>query len=172
MAKERGAAPVARIEGAGAPSGSPAAPAEHGSAPFAAGRAAKAVEPATAPAAAPGERPSATAPAGDGAPAPSGPVANGGPRPGASAGGDATSSAAAPGVLERICTWFAETFPNSRHAVLGGLAGLVVAIMLFTIGILKTLVILVLVVVGVACGQYLDGDPKIIRMVQSLAKRR
>ena len=167
MAKEKGAAPVARIEGAGAPSGSPAAPAEHGSAP-AAGRATK----ATAPATATGERPSATVPAGDGVPALSGPAANGGARPSVSAGGDATSSAAAPGVLERICTWFAETFPNSRHAVLGGLAGLVVAIMLFTIGILKTLVILVLVVVGVACGQYLDGDPKIIRMVQSLAKRR
>ena len=87
----------------------------------------------------------------------------------------ATVGASAPagaGALDRLSAWFAETFPHSRYAVLGGLAGLVVALLLFWIGVLKTLVIVVLVVVGVAIGQYLDGDPRLIRIVQGLVKRR
>lgn len=83
-----------------------------------------------------------------------------------------TSAPAGEGVLDRLSAWFAETFPHSRYAVLGGLAGLVVALLLFWIGVLKTLVIVVLVVVGVAIGQYLDGDPRLIRIVQGLVKRR
>ena len=87
----------------------------------------------------------------------------------------ATVGASAPagaGALDRLSAWFAETFPHGRYAVLGGLAGLVVALLLFWIGVLKTLVIVVLVVVGVAIGQYLDGDPRLIRIVQGLVKRR
>lgn len=83
-----------------------------------------------------------------------------------------TSAPAGAGVLDRLSDWFAETFPHSRYAVLGGIAGLVVALLLFWIGVLKTLVIVVLVVVGVAIGQYLDGDPRLIRIVQGLVKRR
>lgn len=83
-----------------------------------------------------------------------------------------SSAPAGAGVLDRLSAWFAETFPRSRCAVLGGLAGLVVALLLFWIGVLKTLVIVVLVVVGVAIGQYLDGDPRLIRIVQGLVKRR
>lgn len=77
-----------------------------------------------------------------------------------------------PGAFARASRWLDETFPNGRNAVLGGVAGLVVALLLFAIGVLKTLVIAILVVVGVACGQYLDGDPKIVRFVQSLMKKR
>ncbi|WP_343006053.1 MULTISPECIES: DUF2273 domain-containing protein [unclassified Collinsella] len=80
--------------------------------------------------------------------------------------------AAQPGVLARVSHWLDETFPNSRNAVLGGVTGLVVALLLFTIGVLKTLVIAILVVVGIACGQYLDGDPKIVRFIQNLMKKR
>ncbi|MGO5239478.1 DUF2273 domain-containing protein [Parolsenella sp. LCP21S3_E11] len=79
---------------------------------------------------------------------------------------------AQPGAFARASHWLDETFPNSRNAVLGGVTGLVVALLLFAIGVLKTLVIAILVVVGVACGQYLDGDPKIVRFVQSLMKKR
>lgn len=201
MARERGAAPVARIEGVGTPAGtslgSPVAFAENGAATADTGKASVGSAPsftagtgkavaAAAPAARIEARADAPTPAASidaraaastsaattGGHSTASKPANGVASPGPSASGDATSSAAGPGVLERVCAWFAETFPNSRHAVLGGIAGLIVAIMLFTIGVLKTLVILVLVVVGVACGQYLDGDPKIIRMVQSLAKRR
>ena len=80
--------------------------------------------------------------------------------------------AAQPGVLARASRWLDETFPNSRNAVLGGVTGLVVALLLFTIGVLKTLAIAILVVVGIACGQYLDGDPKIVRFIQNLMKKR
>ena len=80
--------------------------------------------------------------------------------------------AAQPGAFARVSHWVDETFPNSRNAVLGGVAGLVVALLLFTIGVLKTLIIAILVVVGIACGQYLDGDPKIVRFIQNLMKKR
>ena len=83
-----------------------------------------------------------------------------------------SGQAATPGALARAVIWFAETFPHSRHAVIGGVCGLVIALLLFAIGIPKTLVIVVLVVAGVAVGQYLDGDPKLIRLFQSLSKRR
>lgn len=80
--------------------------------------------------------------------------------------------AAQPGAFARASHWLDETFPNSRNAVLGGVTGLVVALLLFTIGVLKTLAIAILVVVGIACGQYLDGDPKIVRFIQNLMKKR
>lgn len=81
-------------------------------------------------------------------------------------------SATQPGAFARASRWLDETFPNSRNAVLGGATGLVVALLLFTIGVLKTLVIAILVVVGIACGQHLDGDPKIVRFIQNLMKKR
>lgn len=80
--------------------------------------------------------------------------------------------AAQPGAFARASHWLDETFPNSRNAVLGGVTGLVVALLLFTIGVLKTLAIAIFVVVGIACGQYLDGDPKIVRFIQNLMKKR
>ena len=83
-----------------------------------------------------------------------------------------TEPAAQPGAFARASNWLDETFPNSRNAVLGGVTGLVVALLLFTIGVLKTLAIAILVVVGIACGQYLDGDPKIVRFIQNLMKKR
>lgn len=158
MAQERRGAPVARIESAGEGLGA------HADGPLRAGGPAKAPAAKVAPAAgeatrtaAPGSTTAAASTSTAGEPA---------------AGAPAQAAPNAPGALERVCTWFAETFPNSRHAVLGGIAGLVVAIMLFTIGVLRTLVILVLVIVGVAAGQYLDGDPKLVRLFQSLTKRR
>lgn len=94
-----------------------------------------------------------------------------GPEPAAQPASD-PEPAAQPGVLARASHWLDETFPNSRNAVLGGVTGLVVALLLFTIGVLKTLVIAILVVVGIACGQYLDGEPKIVRFIQNLMKKR
>lgn len=102
-----------------------------------------------------GTEPSAAQPSGDAAQPASGP-----------------EPTAQPGAFARASRWLDETFPNGRNAVLGGVTGLVVALLLFTIGVLKTLVIAILVVVGVACGQYLDGDPKIVRFVQNLMKKR
>lgn len=77
-----------------------------------------------------------------------------------------------PGAWTRLSTWFAATFPHSRNAVLGGICGLVVALLLFSVGLFKTLVIALLVTIGVACGQYADGDPKLVNLVRELMKRR
>lgn len=100
------------------------------------------------------------------------------PRPDAQAVAAAPSEVAAreeapqPGAWTRLSTWFATTFPHSRNAVLGGICGLVVALLLFSVGLFKTLVIALLVTIGVACGQYADGDPKLVNLVRELMKRR
>ena len=112
-----------------------------------------------------GAQASAAQPSGDAAQPASGPEPAAQPASG-------PEPAAQPGVLTRASRWLDETFPNSRNAVLGGVTGLVVALLLFTIGVLKTLVIAILVVVGIACGQYLDGEPKIVRFIQNLMKKR
>lgn len=59
-------------------------------------------------------------------------------------------------------------FVGHEHAILGGLAGLVIAFLMFTIGFWKTLFITLLVAVGVAIGQLIDGDPKIINVLRRL----
>lgn len=138
------------------------------------------IEPADAPASAsPGKAPtngssaanaagaqtSAAQPSGDAAEPASGPEPAAQPASG-------PEPAAQPGAFARASHWLDETFPNSRNAVLGGVTGLVVALLLFTIGVLKTLAIAILVVVGIACGQYLDGAPKIVRFIQNLMKKR
>lgn len=118
------------------------------------------IEPAPRPAAAPEPEPAPT------------------PRPDVQAVAAAPSEVTAreeapqPGAWTRLSTWFATTFPHSRNAVLGGICGLVVALLLFSVGLLKTLVIALLVTIGVACGQYADGDPKLVNLVRELMRRR
>lgn len=103
--------------------------------------------------------------------APSGAAASGATERSGAAGGQGSAHVAGEGAFAAASRWLAETFPNSRHAVLGGLCGLLVAILLFTIGLIKTLVVVVLVLAGVAAGQFLDGDPKIARALQSLLRQ-
>lgn len=74
-------------------------------------------------------------------------------------------------VYRAVSRWLSTAFPRYRGAVAGGLVGLVVAIMLFTVGVWRTLVVVALVTLGVAAGQYFDGDPKIVRVIQRLLKR-
>lgn len=54
------------------------------------------------------------------------------------------------------------------HAVVGGVCGLVVAILIFVVGFWQTLFVSALAAVGVAVGQYLDGDPKIVNLIRRL----
>ena len=54
------------------------------------------------------------------------------------------------------------------HAVIGGIFGLVAALCIFCIGFWKTLFVSLLVCAGIALGQYLDGDPKIINFLRRL----
>ena len=58
--------------------------------------------------------------------------------------------------------------PGHEHAVLGGLLGLLVACLVFWIGIPRTLVLCLFAVAGVAVGQALDGDPKIVKAIVRL----
>ena len=88
-----------------------------------------------------------------------------------SRGGSSTASTVGRGA-HRVAHWFEETFSNSRCAAIGAVVGFVVAILLLTIGLFKTLIIVLLVACGVAIGQYIDGDAKLVRAVKSLLKKR
>lgn len=73
--------------------------------------------------------------------------------------------------IKHIQAWLTETFPGNENAVLGGIAGLAIACLFFAIGFSKTLFIVILVLIGVAVGQYADGDPKLARAIQKLIKK-
>ncbi len=64
--------------------------------------------------------------------------------------------------------WVHRTFPGHEYAFMGAILALVLAALVFAIGIVRVLFICVLVVVGIAVGQMFDGDPKIIRAVRNL----
>ena len=66
----------------------------------------------------------------------------------------------------RVGAWVSRTFPGHEHAFWGGVLGLLAALVFFAIGFFRTLLIVVLIVVGVAVGQALDGDPKLINAVR------
>lgn len=68
-------------------------------------------------------------------------------------------------LIGRFRAWMSATFPGKEKVVLGGLAGALIAILIFIVGIWRALLIALFVVIGVAVGQYLDGDPKILRAV-------
>lgn len=70
--------------------------------------------------------------------------------------------------FSRVSAWVGKTFPGHENAFWGGVFGLVAAVVLLAFGILKTLVVAVLVVAGIAVGQLADGDPKLIRALQRL----
>lgn len=67
-----------------------------------------------------------------------------------------------------IRSWVARAVAGHEHAALGGLVGLVVAILVFVIGFWEMLFVSLLVVAGVSLGQYLDGDPKIVNLIRRL----
>ena len=82
------------------------------------------------------------------------------------AAGSGTDPAAAG--FSRVSAWVSKTFPGHENAFWGGVLGLLAAIVLLAFGIFKTLILVVLVVAGIAVGQLVDGDPKLIRALQRL----
>lgn len=90
------------------------------------------------------------------------------PGPGPAADATATPQDKAAGVRTSVADWVRRTFPHHEHAFWGGVIALVIAILTFVIGVGRMLLVCLLVFVGVAIGQVLDGDPKIIRMVRGL----
>ncbi len=82
--------------------------------------------------------------------------------------GPAASGAPESTGFARVSAWVSKTFPGHENAFWGGALGLLAAVVLLAFGIFKTLVVVVLVVAGVALGQFVDGDPKLIRALQRL----
>lgn len=82
--------------------------------------------------------------------------------------GPAPSGAPEATGFAHVSAWVSKTFPGHENAFWGGVLGLLAAVALLAFGILKTLIVVVLVVAGVALGQFVDGDPKLIRTLQRL----
>lgn len=98
------------------------------------------------------------------------PAGAGKPRQGSAGETDATTGKDAPKSSPRdfavaARSWFRQSFPGHEHAVFGGICGLVVAILVFAIGFWKTLFIVICVLVGVAIGQYADGNTTVVRAI-------
>lgn len=83
-----------------------------------------------------------------------------------------TAKMNASSVVRDLRAWLEETFPGNVNAVIFAVLGLLVALLLFVIGLWRTLVLVLLVALGVAFGQYLDGDPKIVRFFTTLFSDR
>lgn len=73
-----------------------------------------------------------------------------------------------PGVFERASAWVRRTFPGHENAFVFGVIGFLIAIFIFVIGFFQTIFVAILVLVGVAIGQQIDGDPKIINALRHL----
>lgn len=69
---------------------------------------------------------------------------------------------------EAASSWVDGAFPGHRNAVFFGLVGLVAALLIFWIGFFRVLFVAVFVVCGVAFGQWLDGDARIVKAVKKL----
>lgn len=68
----------------------------------------------------------------------------------------------------RLTAWVRRAFPGHEHAFWGGVLGLLAAVLFLVLGLFRALVIIALVVVGVAIGQALDGDSKIMDLLRRL----
>ena len=68
--------------------------------------------------------------------------------------------------------WVATTFPGHEKAFIGGVLGLICALLFLWLGVWKTLIVVIFVVAGVAIGQYLEGDPKILSVIRDWLSNR
>ena len=71
-----------------------------------------------------------------------------------------------------VADWMKSTFPGHEKSFIGGLLGLVAALLFLSLGIGRALVVVFFVIVGVAIGQYLEGDPKILTAVRNWLANR
>ena len=71
-----------------------------------------------------------------------------------------------------VADWLQSTFPGHEKAFIGGLLGLVFALLFLSLGIGRALVVAFFVLVGVAVGQYLEGDPKILTAIRNWLANR
>lgn len=71
----------------------------------------------------------------------------------------------------KLFGWVRRTFPGHEHAFWGGVIGFLAAVLFLVLGLWRALVIVVLVIIGVAAGQALDGDSKIMDLIRHLFSR-
>ena len=71
----------------------------------------------------------------------------------------------------RLFSWVRRTFPGHEHAFWGGVIGFLAAVLFLVLGLWRALVIVILVIIGVAAGQALDGDSKIMDLMRHLFSR-
>ena len=69
---------------------------------------------------------------------------------------------------ESAVSWVRRTFPGHEHAFWGGVVALLIALLVFMIGLWRVLFIGIVVIIGIAIGQVLDGDPKMVNAIRSL----
>ena len=74
--------------------------------------------------------------------------------------------------LRAVASWVQSTFPGHEKSFIGGLIGFVAAILFLSLGIGRALVVIVFIIIGVAVGQYLEGDPKILTAVRDWLSNR
>ena len=72
---------------------------------------------------------------------------------------------------QKAADWLNDIVPGHGNTILFGIVGLILALLVFEIGVWRSFVVLVLVVGGMTFGQYLDGDPKILRFIRDLLKK-
>lgn len=87
-------------------------------------------------------------------------------KPAASKGAPDSTSNKKKQPVQGLAAYLTRFAPNHENALLGGLMGLIVAVLMFVAGFWRTLFVVVMVTVGVAIGQYLDGTPKIINFIR------
>lgn len=75
-------------------------------------------------------------------------------------------------VRANVGSWIRRNFPGHENAFVGGACGLLAILLIYTIGLGKTLLIALFLVGGIAIGQIFDGDPKIIRAIRHLIEAR
>jgi uncharacterized membrane protein len=89
-----------------------------------------------------------------------------GKKPAASKGAPDSTSNKKKQPVQGLAAYLTKFAPNHENALLGGLMGLIVAVLMFVAGFWRTLFVVVMVTIGVAIGQYLDGTPKIINFIR------
>ena len=67
-----------------------------------------------------------------------------------------------------LVSWLRERVAGHENAALGGACGLAVALLVFSIGVLRALFVVLCVGIGVVIGQAFDGNPKVIRTVRRI----
>ena len=67
-----------------------------------------------------------------------------------------------------LVSWLRQRVAGHENAALGGACGLAVALLVFSIGVLRALFVVLCVGIGVVIGQAFDGNPKVIRAVRRI----